>query len=117
MSKFRPEGRRYYKTGVSGYIGAGNNPLVYTKSSVPSFAKLKQLYGDHLENYHHEKLTPNDEKKISGELKEKIRSQIKKEIRATYRKRIVSLTISLIFVLLVIFILYKVVIHFFPSLL
>ncbi|MFC0877868.1 hypothetical protein ACE01N_14815 [Saccharicrinis sp. FJH2] len=116
MSKFRPEGRKYYKTGVSGYIGAGNNPLVYSRSSVPSFAKLKQLYGDHLENYHHEQLTSNDKEEISVELKEKIRNQIKKEIRATYRRRIAALTISLTFVLLVIFVLYKVVVHFFPSL-
>ncbi|MFB6320450.1 hypothetical protein [Saccharicrinis sp. FJH54] len=116
MTRFRPEGRKYYKTGVSGYIGAGNNPMVYSQSPSASFARLKQLYGDHLENYHHVHKISKSEKEISEEVKRNIRKQVKKEIRATYRKRTIALIISTAIVTGFIFAVYYLLLHFFPSL-
>ena len=95
MNKFRPEKRSYFQTGVSGYIGSGNNPMVYSKRAMPSFARLRQIYGDHLELYHAPKITLNKQQELPIEIKNEIKRKFKKEHQRNIIKQLIALFISI----------------------
>ena len=96
MNKFRPESRRYFQTGISGYIGSGNNPLVYSRRSMPSFAKLRQIYGDHLESYKVHEVEISSRKELPVDIRNRIRDDFKKEHYKNIRNHILALLISVI---------------------
>ena len=103
MSKFDQEQRSYFQIGEVGYIGAGSKIAVFTRRSKPAFAKLKQIYGDHLENL---KLSKDDGSKvvlISKAEKELIKLQVRKEFRAEVIKRIIILAVSIILTMVVVY--------------
>ena len=96
MNKFSSEDRKYFSIGVGGYIGAGNNPLVFTRRPKPSFSRVRQIYGEHLEKLEHSGKSLKQGKKLSGELKSKFRAEIKRESIDGVRNRILAVLISLI---------------------
>ncbi len=116
MTKFSPEKRKYYKIGVSGYIGAGNNINVFTRRPKPSFSKLKQIYGEHLEDFKVNDSTHKDRKKISNELREKIKANARKDYKRFIRNQIIIALISLIIVFLMILIVWKIILYFYSDL-
>ena len=96
MNKFRSESRKYFQIGTTAYLGAGSNPLVFTRRSKPSFSKIKQIYGEHLENYKHIEKPIRKGGKLSAELKLKIKEEIRKETIRGIRNLILAVLIGLI---------------------
>ncbi|MFC2098257.1 hypothetical protein ACFLSP_00795 [Bacteroidota bacterium] len=95
-SKFDKQQRSYFQIGEVGYIGAGSKIAVFTRRSKPAFARLKQIYGDHLENLKLSKADDTEVVVISKAEKELIKIQIRKEFRAEVIKRIIILAVSII---------------------
>lgn len=52
MTRFKAQGRRYHHHLGSSYMGAGRTEDSFTYKPRPSFSKIKQIYGEHLENIH-----------------------------------------------------------------
>lgn len=116
MTKFRPERQKYFQTGVTGYIGSGNNLQVFTRRGKPTFSKLKQIYGDHLEDFNSKESVHPEGKKISKELKEQIKAKARKDYKIFLRKQMLIVCISLIIVTIIIIGLGKALFHFYPKL-
>ena len=116
MNKFRAEDRKYFNIATTAYIGAGNNLLVFTRRAKPSFSKIKQIYGEHLENSVHTQTPIKNEKKLSAELKLKIREEIRKETIRGIRNQILAIFISLIIFAILIFGAMKLIYLLFPTL-
>ena len=116
MSKFRPEKQKYFQTGVTGYIGSGNNLQVFTRRGKPSFSKLKQIYGSHLEDFKANNPRHKKEKKLSNELRTQIKENARKEYRSFIRKQILIICISIIITSGIIIAIGKIIFHFYPNL-
>ncbi len=116
MSKFRPEKQKYFQTGITGYIGSGNNLQVFTRRGKPSFAKLKQIYGDHLEDFKTKNPKHTEVQKISRERKDQIKANAKKALRLYIRKQILIACLSVIIVAAIVIVIGKMIFHFYPNL-
>lgn len=91
------------------YIGSGNRVAVFTRRSRPAFSKLKQVYGDHMENMkvqHHEL---RKDQPVAEEVRKKVRQDLKKEYVKTIWKQIPALIISLLIIGLLLIIFWEII--------
>lgn len=92
MTRFKAQGRRYHSHLGSSYMGAGRTEDSFTFRARPSFAKIKQIYGEHLEALHPQ--YPNIKtQKIDQSVKHEVIRKVKIEHRKTLRRQIILATI------------------------
>ena len=100
MIRFRPNGRGYFRVGGSVYIGSGNKMSVITRRSRPAFSKLKQYYGENMENLNvqHHELRPHHA--ITQEVRWRVKKQARKEQIAYILRSVLSIVLALLAVVL-----------------
>lgn len=80
----------------SWYFGAGNLISSFTWRAKRPYKKIKQLYGEKLNDFHSEEIT-KPIKVLSQKEKERIRNEIKADIRQQNIKLIFASLISILF--------------------
>ena len=102
MSRFKAEGRKHHQNLGSSYMGAGRTESSFTFRSKTPFAKVKQIYGEHLEGlgkqYSPTKETQHISPKLRKEIKERIIAEQKKAlIRQVIVGSLLGVTLILLF--------------------
>lgn len=74
-------------------MGAGRTEASFTFKSRPSFSKIKQIYGEHLEGLHPDYPKVKTGKSLDPKIRQQIKNQVKTESQRVLRRQIMVGTV------------------------
>ena len=89
MSRFKPQERRFSSHLGSSYMGAGRTEASFTFRARPPFAKMKQIYGEHLESTNAHYPSAKNPQKLDAAIRQQIAEKIKKEQRKRIKRQVI----------------------------